>query len=210
MSTPATLTVASGPATLDDLYCVEGKAELVAGRIIYQVASGFDASWTAFEIAVALRQYAHESGLGFAFSDGIGFAVRPPLANGRQSFTPDACYYPGKRPIRSKRFIDGVPVFAVEVRSENDYGPAAEVEMAAKRADYFEAGTSIVWDVDTDACTITVYRDGNPMNPAIVYHRADVADAEPALPGWRLVVAAVFQEPDQSTSTTADGGHNEL
>ena len=49
------------------------------------------------------------------------------------------------------RFIEGPPTFAVEVRSENDYGPAAEREMAAKRADYFEAGTLVVWDVDPDA-----------------------------------------------------------
>ena len=46
------------------------------------------------------------------------------------------------------KFFQGAPVFAVEIRSENDYGPAAEREMAAKRADYFAAGTLVVWDVD--------------------------------------------------------------
>jgi hypothetical protein len=35
----------------------------------------------------------------------------------------------------------------VEVRSEGDYGPRAEQELARKRADYFEAGTRAVWDV---------------------------------------------------------------
>ena len=40
------------------------------------------------------------------------------------------------------------PTFAVEVRSEGNYGDAAEEEMAAKRADYFQAGTAVVWDVD--------------------------------------------------------------
>ena len=39
------------------------------------------------------------------------------------------------------KFFQGAPVFAVEVRSEGDYGPRAEREMAAKRADYFAAGT---------------------------------------------------------------------
>lgn len=28
------------------------------------------------------------------------------------------------------RFLEGAPAFAVEVRSENDYGPAAEREIA--------------------------------------------------------------------------------
>lgn len=36
----------------------------------------------------------------------------------------------------------------MEVRSEGDYGPAEEREMAAKRHDYFAAGTLVVWDVD--------------------------------------------------------------
>jgi hypothetical protein len=42
------------------------------------------------------------------------------------------------------RFVQGPPILAVE----EDYGPAAEDQMAAKRADYFEAGTLAVWDVD--------------------------------------------------------------
>ena len=46
------------------------------------------------------------------------------------------------------RFVEGAPVFAVEIRSENDYGPAAEEKMKAKRADYFACGTQVVWDVD--------------------------------------------------------------
>src|SRR5712691_4345126 len=46
------------------------------------------------------------------------------------------------------KFFEGAPVFAVEVRSEGDYGPAAEKAMAKKRADYFAAGSLIVWDVD--------------------------------------------------------------
>ena len=46
------------------------------------------------------------------------------------------------------KFLNGAPVFAVEVRSEGDYGSTAEQEMAQKRADYFAAGTLVVWDVD--------------------------------------------------------------
>ena len=46
------------------------------------------------------------------------------------------------------KFVEGTPTLAVEVRSEEDYGPTAESEMAEKRADYFEAGTLVVWDVN--------------------------------------------------------------
>ena len=60
-----------------------------------------------------------------------------------------------------------LPLFAVEVRSENDYGPAAEREMAAKRADYFAAGTRVVWDVDLlGEDVVRVYRDTRiPTSP---------------------------------------------
>jgi hypothetical protein len=46
------------------------------------------------------------------------------------------------------RFLDGASIFAVEVRSEGGYGPAAEQAMAQKRADYFACGSLVVWDVD--------------------------------------------------------------
>jgi hypothetical protein len=45
------------------------------------------------------------------------------------------------------KFLEGAPAFAAEVRSENDYGPKAEQEMADKRRDYFAAGALVVGDV---------------------------------------------------------------
>jgi Uma2 family endonuclease len=178
-------------ATLDDLFKVEGKAELIGGRIVHFMASGYDPSLIAFEIAVSLRVHAANRGVGKAFADGIGYAIIPPLANGRQSFSPDASYYTGPPPSNRMRFIEGSPTFAVEVRSENDYGDAAEAEMEAKRADYFEAGTLVVWDVDPEAKTIASYRD-DPSNPVAVYGPGQVADAGPAVLGWQLVVDDLF------------------
>src|SRR3712207_7118248 len=39
--------------------------------------------------------------------------------------------------------LPGSPVFAVEVRSESDYGLVAERAIARKRADYFASGTLV-------------------------------------------------------------------
>jgi hypothetical protein len=77
-------------ATLEDLYRVEGKAELIGGRIVQLMASGDIPSPVAFEIAVSLREHARQTGVGVAYPDGIGFAINPPLPSGRQSFSPDA------------------------------------------------------------------------------------------------------------------------
>ena len=56
--------------------------------------------------------------------------------------------------------------------------------MAAKRADYFEAGTLVVWDVDPVAELIHVYRPDDPAR-SVDLARGEVAEAEPAVPGWR-------------------------
>ena len=180
------------PETLDDLYQVEGKAELIGGRIVHFMASGFDPSIVAFEIAVSLREHARRSRVGVAFADGIGFAIDPPLVSGRQSFSPDASYYEGPIPSNSMRFIEGSPTFAVEVRSENDYTHAADLAMEAKRFDYFEARTLVVWDVDPLAKTIASYR-GNPSVPTAVFGVGQTAHAEPAVPGWLLAVDDLFR-----------------
>ncbi len=90
------------------------------------------------------------------------------------------------------KYIEGAPIFAVEVRSENDYGDAAEQEMAEKRADYFAAGTLVVWDVDLlGDDVVRVYRASDPSTPTI-YRRGDVAEAEPAVPGWSMPVDDLF------------------
>lgn len=182
------------PATLDDLLRVDGKAELINGRIVRFMASGDAPSAAAFEIAVRLRDYARQTGVGIAYPDGIGYAVLPPLPNGRQSFSPDASYYVGPRPKNRMRFIEGIPLFAVEVRSEGDYGAKPEREMAAKRRDYLDAGTLVVWDVDPVAETVAVHR-ADPDRPDAVYRRGEQAEAEPALPGWRLLVEELFDSP---------------
>ena len=93
------------------------------------------------------------------------------------------------------KFFDGAPMFAVEVRSEGDYGPRAEKAMAKKRADYFAAGTLVVWDVDLlSADVVRVYRATDPETPKI-YHRGEIAEAEPAVPEWTMPVDDLF--PDE-------------
>jgi Uma2 family endonuclease len=182
-------TVSTTRATLDDLYREEGKAELIGGRIVRFMASGELPGIVAGEIFASLRLHARTSGQGRAYPDGVGYAV-PILPSGRESFSPDASWNAGAPPANRMRFIQGPPTFAVEVRSENDYTPSAEAEITAKRDDYFQAGTLVVWDVDPIAETITSYRAGS--QPAVVFRQGDVADAEPAVPGWRMAVADAF------------------
>src|SRR5882724_7517530 len=156
--------VREGRATLDDLLRTPEKAELIGGRIVRYMGTGHKPNRVAFRIARGLDDYASQVGIGFAYTDNIGFAI-PELPSGRESFSPDASYYVGPLPANPMRFIEGPPTFAAEVRSENDYGPAAEAEHADKRADYFAAGTQVVWDVDPVAECIHVYKASDPTQP---------------------------------------------
>ena len=174
-------------ATIEDLYKVEGKAELVNEEIVEMPPAGEDPGIAGFQIAKRLDDYAQQTRRGRAFPDGVGFEVNLPH---RKAFSPDAAYHIGPR--MGMRFAQGAPVFAVEVRSENDYGQAAEQAMKEKRADYFACGTQVVWDVDLlSEDVIKSYKASDPDNP-VIFRRGDIADAEPAVPGWRMPVDELF------------------
>lgn len=177
-------------ATLEDLYRTEGKAELIGGRIVQLMPTGFRPGLIGGRIYRSLDDHVATVGRGFALPDNVGFVV-PELASGRRSFSPDASYYLGPIPADEMDFADGPPTFAVEVRSKNDHGPAAEAEMAAKRADYFEAGTLVVWDVDIVAGVVRKFRPDAPDRPT-VFGPGETADAEPAVLGWRMEVGRIF------------------
>ncbi len=183
-------TTAAVPATLDDLMRTEGKAELIGGRIVQYMATGHRPSRLAARIFRSLDDHAEATGRGLAYTDNVGFAV-PELTSGRQSFSPDTSYYLGPLPANEMDFVGGPPTLAVEVRSKSNYGPSAEVELAAKRADYFEAGTTVVWDVDLDAQVVRSYPAMTPEQPT-VFALGQIAHAEPAVPGWTLATDHIF------------------
>ncbi len=180
-----------GCATFDDLMKVDGKAELINGRIVTYMPSGFLPGDVARRITRSLEDYVVAGGQGRPIADPIGYIFSNLLPSGRQSLCPDSSFYTGPLPKNRMKFIDGFPIFAAEVRSDSDYGPKPDREYEEKRADYFAAGTLVVWDVDPIAETVTAYSSAAPLT-LTVFRRGDIADAEPAVPGWRLPVDALF------------------
>ena len=174
-------------ATIDDLYKVEGKAEIVNGEIVTFMPTGGKAGFAGDWISASLLMHWVKLRKGRAVGDNKAFLVNLPS---RRSFSPDAAYYFGPDP--DEDFFTGPPAFAVEVRSKGDYGPAAEREIEAKRHDYFKAGTEIVWDVDLrSADVIRAYHVDLPDSPRI-FRRGEIADAEPVVPGWNMLVDELF------------------
>ncbi len=176
-------------ATVADLYRVpeHGKAELIHGEVVRFMPTGGRPGRASSRIWRSLDDYELAHGGGHAVNDNVGFLVNLPH---RESFSPDAAWCLGEVTMK---FYDGAPAFAAEVRSEGDYGKAAEDEMAAKRRDYFATGTLVVWDVDLlGDDVVRVYRADAPEQP-VVYHRGELAEAEPAVPGWRFAVEELFR-----------------
>src|SRR5919109_4159866 len=157
-------------ATIKDLYHLpeDGKAEIVNGELIARAPIGFLPGRAAGVLYLSLK-------------------IELPH---RESFSPDCAIYTGKH--TGMKFPEGAPIFTAEIRSEGDYGPGAEQAIADKRADYFAAGTLVVWDVDLlSEEAVRVYRASEPNRPT-VYRRGEVAEAEPALPGWSVPVDELF------------------
>jgi Uma2 family endonuclease len=163
------------------------RVEFVGGVAVVLSSAGHMRAYAAGEIFVSLREYARRTGIGLAVSENAAFRVALP---NRSSFSPDAGYYIG--PIPWMECYPEPPVFAAEIRSESDYGLAAERDIAAKRADYFAAGTRVVWDVDLlNPDAIRKYSAEIPKK-IVVFSRGEIADAEPAVPDWTMPVEDLF------------------
>ena len=185
------LTLEKSAATTEELieklYQIDGKAEIVNGEIVEMPPTGYEPGIAGYIVTSELRKYAKKTKSGFAVPDNVAFKVNLP---NRKSFSPDSAFHKGEK--TGMKFLEGAPIFAVEVRSENDYGKKAERAIAEKRADYFAAGTEIVWDVDLlSEDVIKSYSRENPNEPRI-FRRGEIADAEPALPDWRMPVDELF------------------
>jgi Uma2 family endonuclease len=182
-------TGASVEELFEALADIDGKAEIVNGEIVRMSPAGDMPGYAAMMIAFSLHDYAKRTGKGRATTDNVGFKVNLP---NRKSFSPDAAFYTAEP--SGMKFFEGAPVFAAEVRSEGDYGRRAEAAITEKRRDYFAAGTQVVWAVDLLGDEVVrVYRVDDPEHPT-VYKRGEVAEAEPAVPGWRMPVDDLFED----------------
>lgn len=176
-------------ALFTQLASTEGKAELIDGEIVLMSPTGPWPGYAGDRIFISLFNYTQITKIGIACSDNKIFRVRMPR---RQSFSPDAAYFIGTK--KAMKYYDGAPTFAVEVRSAGDYGPRADREIAAKRAEYFAAGTLVVWDVDLlSRDVVKVFRQDSPDLP-VIYRPGDTAEAEPAVPGWTMAVNDLLPE----------------
>jgi Uma2 family endonuclease len=87
----------------------------------------------------------------------------------------------------AKEWLSVTPHIVVEVLSESN----TPREMQIKLAEYAAAGVKLVWYVDPDAKTVTVYPKGRERGKKVL-GVADTLDGGKVLPGFSLPVADLF------------------
>lgn len=173
---------------VEELMRTEGKAEIINGKVVKLMSTGRFPGRAALKIVASLFE-SEENIEGVAAGDNIGFLCDLP---NRRSFSPDAAFYNGPGEEDDMGFFPEPPIFAVEVRSENDYGRRAEAAIRAKIVDYFAAGTLVVWDVDLrNEEVIAKFTAPDADNPQF-FRRGDVVNAGDAVPGWTFAVNSLF------------------
>lgn len=160
------------------------ESELIRGVIcVREAPAASDHGWIASKISHLLYEFVASRKLGVVFGD-PGFVLER---------NPDTVRAPDVSFVRADRvpseemptYLDGAPDLAVEVKSPSN----RKREMAEKIAQYLRTGSRLVWYVDTNRRTITVYR---PQLDAIVLNLGDRLSGYDVLPGFECPVAEIF------------------
>jgi Uma2 family endonuclease len=102
---------------------------------------------------------------------------------------PDVAFVTTRRAdeqCQNVRAFEGAPDLAVEILSPSD----APAEVRIKVAEYLAAGTRLVWVVDPESKTVTVY--SSLFAPRVV-GEGDLLDGEDVVPGFSVLVREIFE-----------------
>ncbi len=171
-----------------DIQAHEGRLCELVEQVLVEKAMGFRESCLAIALGAELRRFVRPRNLGLVTgADGM-MRLAPGLVR-----MPDVGFIAcGRLPARrmpSEPIPGLAPNLAVEVLSASN----TPGEMARKRREYFEAGVQLVWLIDPEARSATVYTD---LENAVILSETDVLDGSLVLPGFSLPLQDLFAELD--------------
>jgi len=181
-----------GTASEQDVVEVERRenrlCELVDGALVEKLM-GYRESLLAVALAAALREFVVERNLGLVTgADGLVSLISGLVR------IPDVAFVSWDRLPERKVPTDPIPHvapdLAVEVLSKGNTAS----EMERKRREYFQAGVRLVWMVDVDVRTVTVFTSPERSR---TLNEDQILDGEEVLPGFSLVLRDLFAELDR-------------
>ena len=161
------------------------RCELVEGELIPMTPAGARHGAIAFRIARLLDEFveAHDLGVGGAAEPGFILRREPDVVR-----APDVAFV-----ARTRIPATGIPTsywpfapdLAVEVVSPSD----RLSDVHTKLADYFSAGTRLVWVVEPETRVVYAYRS---LHDVQVIGEDDELDGGDVLPGFRCALSRLF------------------
>ncbi len=134
-----------------------------------------------FQLSLAIGNYLAESGEGRGASE-----VRHADRSQDWVYLPDLqVTLSANRTSASRGAVDRAPDFAIEVLSPDD----RTSRVLAKVGLYLASGTQLLWVIDPELETVTVYRPGESIN---VHGISDTIDAKPVLRDFTLDLSRFF------------------
>ena len=159
--------------------------ELVRGEVVTRLAESFVHGLTQGQIAFVLESFCRSCS-GGRVTIGSGFVTghEPDTVRG-----PDVAFWSFDRlpaDVVPIGYPEAAADLVVEVRSRVNAGE----NLTVKVREYFASGVRMVWVVDPEDRTATVYR--GPGNGTVLWEDATIT-GEDVLPGFRCPVAEFFR-----------------
>ena len=157
------------------------RTELVRGELVEMSPVGGPHGRIVIRLGSRLDSFVSQRKLGAVATEfGVILRRKPDTVR-----APDLCFIAAGRTIPRRGFFQGAPDLAVEVVSPEDRAS----ELQEKVREYLAAGSRLVWLVDPQSETVTVYR---PSGDAHVYSGNEEVSGEPVLPGFSFRPADLF------------------
>lgn len=157
--------------------------ELVDGELVRMSPSSLPEARAVRTTQRLLENFVHQHRLGEVFGPDLGYEFTPHRVRG-----PDVSFVTAEKAAAYGNpggFAKLVPDLAVEVLSPD----VKYSYLQRKIRDYFEAGVRLLWIVDPDMQTVTVYH--SLLDPRVLT-AADALSGEDVLPGFSCQVAELF------------------
>lgn len=176
-------------ATDDLLRMPEGEHfELWDGEL-KELCMGSESNWVGTNINIAMGAFVSKEDLGALFMAELSLQIVPGRPN-RIPLVDGAFVAKGRLPANRppKGHLTIAPDLVLEVVSPND----SASHLAMKVRLFLDCGVRVVWVVDPQARTATVYRADGSVS---LIREDGSLDGETVLPGFRLPLASVLPEP---------------
>ncbi len=175
--------------TADDLlrlYSEGVRGELIQGVFCEKVSAGVEHGKIVINFSSELRSFVRPRNLGTLVASDAGIRLEREPDTVRE---PDIAFISAERmplDVRVRGYSEVVPELVVEIVSPSD----SRDSVHDKAYMWLFHGVTLVWVVDPETRTLSVYQNGSPR---VILTEEDTLDGSPVLPGFSMPVAEVFE-----------------